>query len=209
MLTNERWTPVTTELKDRWIGREYWFQAISRAFDVPVDDIRPWSFANAEAEYKEMRDRTLADIKRFDDLLPPIMGKWRAEWAERQDAVVTDMLVFGEAYLLVDGNDVTPIPHAEVDPAWKMNDIAVRKTDWTDNARVPQRQRDAAQTRDSVGSNPTTGTCEVCKQPITPGQRYVHHQLLDADIHGFCPLNDVRGVDLTTHAMKIAVWGES
>lgn len=189
MLTNERWTPVTTELKDRWIGREYWSQAISRAFDVPVDDIRPWSFANAEAEYKEMRDRTLADIKRFDDLLPPIMGKWRAEWAERQDAVVTDMLVFGEAYLLVDGNDVTHIPH--------------------DDARVPQRQRDAAQTRDSVGSNPTTGTCEVCKQPITPGQRYVHHQLLDADIHGFCPLNDVRGVDLTTHAMKIAVWGES
>ncbi len=45
--------------------------------------------------------------------------------------------------------------------------------------------------------------CEVCHQPITAGQGYIHHQRLNVDVHWDCPRDDVRGEDISFHAV---VW---
>lgn len=43
--------------------------------------------------------------------------------------------------------------------------------------------------------------CAVCHQPITANQGYVHHQRLNVDVHWDCPRDNVKGEDISLHAV--------
>jgi len=43
--------------------------------------------------------------------------------------------------------------------------------------------------------------CDVCHEPITLGQSWIRHMRLDANVHMSCPMTDVKGEDISKHAV--------
>jgi hypothetical protein len=46
-----------------------------------------------------------------------------------------------------------------------------------------------------------TPTCEICKKPIQG--MYIHHVRLNVDICGTCPLDNVKGEDVSNHTVDV------